>query len=75
MSEIDDDITVIIGDNSCCSSSEENTEDPFVLKINAKQQEVRDEMLRLQGKMEVLNELLIEHMMQNLDIDEDENID
>ena len=68
----DDDITVIIGDDTLSQNTEIN--DTFVEKITAKQQQIRDQMLKLQGKMEVLSELLMEHYVEQLHIDTDSDI-
>ena len=68
----DDDITVIIGDDTLSQNTE--IVDTFVEKITAKQQQIRDQMLKLQGKMEVLSELLMEHYVEQLHIDTDSDI-
>jgi hypothetical protein len=68
--EGDDNLTVIIGDDELSQDLQnEREQNPMVLKIVQKQKEIRDEMLKLQGKMEVLNELLIEYFVG--DVEED----
>ena len=68
----EDDITVVIGDDTLSQNTE--IVDTFVEKITAKQQQIRDQMLKLQGKMEVLSELLMEHYVEQLHIDTDSDI-
>lgn len=60
--QADDDITVIVGDDELSQDLETN-QNPVIMIIIKKQHELREEMLKLQGKMEILNEILLEHFV------------
>lgn len=66
-----DDITVIIGDDEVSQNvSDDSSEDSFVIKIKNKQQTIRDRMLKLQGQMELLEELLMDHIIEQFENNE-----
>jgi len=63
----DDDITVVVGSDEL-SQDLDNTNDEsnkMILIIIKKQKDLREEMLKLQGKLEVLNELILEYFVQD----------
>ena len=72
----DNAVTVIIGDDALSQdlSEESNNQNPLVLIIIKKQKEIKYEIIRLEAKLDMLNELMVEHVTQNLFNNDDDNI-